>query len=301
MKYIFIINGREDKKFILPQVQSQLESLSSPPEYDIYVTRGRGDATRHVRLYNDFHPGEIVCFVACGGTGTVNEVASGIVGFEGKSLAVLAYGESNDFIKNFPGRDFKSISAILGGEDKDIDIIKCNDDYAINTAHFGFDAFTAFEADGYISDRKSKPYIRGLIKSVLFHRFNRFKVLADGKKISGHLILLCLAGNGRYCGNMFCAAPKAELDDSLMDICLIKGISLLRFALMLPSYIKGTHIESFISRGAVKYVQCRKMEVFSKDLLLTCLDGEVSGSRHFSLKILGKAIRLRLPSTNNNI
>ncbi len=106
MHYIFVINGREDKRWIADEVDRQIRQLGSSLDYEIYTTSGAGDGTRFTRIYCDLHPNARVCFVACGGTGTLNEVASGLAGFKGKSLALLAFGTTNDFTKNFPDRDF---------------------------------------------------------------------------------------------------------------------------------------------------------------------------------------------------
>ena len=104
MKYIYIINGRADK---LPQYKELYEQLKQHAHpYDIYTTLGVGDATRYVRVYCDLHPQEKVCFVACGGLGIINEVASGLVGFQEKQMAIIAIGgKTGDFLVNYPGRD----------------------------------------------------------------------------------------------------------------------------------------------------------------------------------------------------
>ena len=115
MHYIFIINGREDKAFIEEDLTRQIREYGPGLDYEIYKTRGVGDGTRFVRIYCDLHPAAKVCFVACGGSGTMNEVVSGMVGSTGKTLAILAYGETNDFLKCFPDRDFTSLSRMLNG------------------------------------------------------------------------------------------------------------------------------------------------------------------------------------------
>ena len=76
MYYIFIVNGREDKGHILEDLNRQIQEVGVGLDYEIYRTRGVGDGTRFVRIYCDLHPAAKVCFVACGGSGTMNEVAS---------------------------------------------------------------------------------------------------------------------------------------------------------------------------------------------------------------------------------
>ena len=122
MYWIFVVNGREDKRFIEVDLQKQLTGTGI--EYEIYRTQGEGDATRFVRIYCDFHPEDEVCFVACGGNGTLSEVAGGVVGTRNKSVAMLAYGATSSFSCYFPGRNFRSVKDLIAGETRQSDIIR---------------------------------------------------------------------------------------------------------------------------------------------------------------------------------
>lgn len=110
MKYIFIVNGRSDKDFIIPDLDRQIKETELP--HEIFVTGGPGEGTRYVSLYCDFHPKDEVCFVACGGSGTANEVISGVSSCKNKDnkyVAFMAYGGTNDFTKCYPDLDFLNL------------------------------------------------------------------------------------------------------------------------------------------------------------------------------------------------
>ena len=145
MLYYFIINGRED---IRARADALLDAQLG--QYDIdyrkYYTEGVGDGTRMVRMYCDLYPRDEVCFVACGGSGTVNEVASGIAGSTGKSMAILAFGETNDAVKYWPDRNFNDLGRILEGDNVKVDLIKAGNSYCFNVINVGFDAMVAYDA-----------------------------------------------------------------------------------------------------------------------------------------------------------
>lgn len=299
MKYIYIINGRADKA---PKYKELFEQLKLYPHaYDIYTTVGEGDATRYVRVYCDLHPNEEVCFVACGGDGTINEVASGIVGFPDKQMAVLFIGGSTaDFLAYYPSRDFCSVKAMLEGTTKAIDIIKVNDSYSINVCDFGFDSTVAAHANDLIANgvKAHKAFRRGVVKALLTSRFNRIKVVVDGKRISRGLMLLCTLANGVQVGGEFRCAPNAKNDDGLIDVCYIRAMSLLRFLIIMPVYRNGEHLTHESFKRKVIYRQAREVVVSSKDIINVCLDGEILPGSVFNIKIMPKAVTLRLPQNN---
>jgi len=299
MKYIYIINGRADK---VPKYKELFEQLKQcPHSYDIYTTLGEGDATRYVRVYCDLHPSEEVCFVACGGDGIVNEVASGIVGFQDKQMAILFIGGSTaDFLECYPGRDFRNVKAMLEGTTQSVDIIKVNDSYSINVCNFGFDSTVASRANDLIAKGMEghKAFRRGVAYALLTSRFNRIRVVVDGQPIKHRLLLLCTLSNGVQVGGEFRCAPNAKNDDGLIEVCYLRTMSLLRFLFTLNSYRKGEHLTHKFFKHKVIYRQAREVVVSSKDLIDISLDGEIIPGSIFNIKILPKAISLRLPQIN---
>ena len=298
MRYIFIVNGRNDyRDRITREVESQISSLKLK-DSTIYSTRGQGDATRYVRVHCDLHPKDEECFVACGGSGTTNEVLSGIMGFEHKRMAILTFGATNDFTKCFPERDFNSVAGILNGEIFRSDVIKANDYYSLNVINVGFDAHVAMMANSYIQEglEGSKAYSRAVLVSLLTERVNRASIEVDGKRFGGRTFLLCNFANGRYCGGQFLCAPDAKLDDGLMDICRFRPMSLLSFLVCIHYYRKGEHLTNPFCRRRLKWCRAAKARVSLRNsLVFLSLDGESAASRDFCIEVLPKAVEIVLP------
>ena len=142
-------------------------------------------AIDHVRDYCKANPDQETCFVACGGDGTINEVATGMVGAKNKHLAVLAYGSGNDFIKYYPGKDFLSVADLVKGTAHKIDILKVGQDhYSINVCNFGFDSVVASTANKLSRKGNKNPYRWGIVKAIFCGRFNSIQVKADGELLN---------------------------------------------------------------------------------------------------------------------
>lgn len=307
MKYIYIINGRADKA---PQYQEFFDQLKEIPHpHEVYTTLGEGDATRYVRLYCDLHPEEEVCFVACGGNGIINGVASGLVGYiycgepaarqcKNKTIAILYFaGATEDFIINFPDCNFCSIRDMLDGTVTPTDIIQVNDSYCLNVCNIGFNSKVASRANELVAKGKSahEAYTRGVINAIITSRFNHIKVMVDGERIARGPMVLCTFANGRRVGGEFNCAPNAEVDDGLMDVCYFRAMSLLRLLMLIPLYRSGQHIGSRAGKNRVLFRQAREVLISSKDLIDIYLDGEQLPGSQFQLKILPGALPLRLP------
>lgn len=307
MKYIYITNGRADKATQYQDFFQQLKDI--PHLHEVYTTLGEGDATRYVRLYCDLHPDEEVCFVACGGNGIINGVASGLVGYmrsgdpvaercKNKTMAILYFGgATEDFIINFPGRNFRSVKDMLDGTVTPTDIIQVNDSYCLNVCNIGFNSKVASRANELVAIGKSahQAYTRGVINAFLTSRFNHIKVTVDGKRIARGSMVLCTVANGQRVGGEFNCAPNAKVDDSLMDVCYFRAMSLLRLLMLFPLYRSGKHIGSRPGKKRVLYRQAREVTISSKDLIDIYIDGEQLPGSQFHLKILPGALPLRLP------
>lgn len=293
MYWIFVINGREDKRFIDDELKPQLEGCDI--KYELYHTKSEGDATRFVHIYCDFHKDDEVCFVACGGNGTLCEVVSGVIGSEHKSVAMLAYGATSSFSSYFPGRNFRSVRDLLEGETVKSDVIKCNNDYSINVANFGFDSMSAFFGDLYILEGKSNPYLRGTLRALLFNRVNNFRIIVDGERMSRGLTMMCAVANSKYYGEFYKCAPDAVIDDGYFDVVVARFCPLLVFFLLFNKFKDGSYVNSRLARMVFKFRRGRHVEASSRNLIYLCADGETTASRHFDIDLLDKAVTLCIP------
>lgn len=294
MQYIFIINGRDDKSSIRPEIEKQLAGMDF--HYEIYMTAGIGDATRYVNLICDLYPKIEHCFIACGGSGTASEVAAGIVNRENKYMAVMRFGITNDFVKCFPGRDFNSIRALLKGTMTKIDALKVNESYAINVINIGMDAMVAYFGEIYHAAGYKDGFKRALARAVLGHRINRVRVEADGRVLSRKYIMQATLGNGKICGGEYLCAPRAILDDGLMEVCVFKTMPLLTLLRILPKYRNGQHLDDAFSMRHLRYMRAKHVELSSDGLIYLSLDGETIISNHFNIDVLDRAVNLILPA-----
>lgn len=296
MLYYFIINGRSDiREKVDAVLDAELPKVGI--QYRKYYTKGVGDGTRFVRLNCDLHQKEVTCYVACGGSGTANEVASGIVGFPTKLMGFLAFGETNDTAKYWPDRCFSDVKGLVDGTPEKVDIIKIGDNYALNVINVGFEGAVAYGAAMKIDEGMpaTKAYRDSIVRSVLSHRLNFIRITADGKRLNRRAIMSCPIGNGIWCGGQYRCCPNAINDDGLMEVIVMRPMLLLSFVILLSNYTKGTHLVNRFCRKRINYCQARHVELESRDLIYVCLDGETYASTKFSLDVLPGAINFILP------
>ena len=303
MHFIFIIKENDAPFAVRKGLEQRLHEFDSllrqrGDSYDIYSVEGEGDGARYARIYNDLHPNEKVCFVACGGETMVNEVASGIVGFDGKSMAILSLDEDVcGFTACYPQLDFTNLGAILQGSFHNVDIIKVNDSYSLNVCSIGFDA--TISKRFHLQKLTQKHRWLAMWEAVAFSRFNRVNVVADGFKLGRKRMLSCTIANGCCENHGAKCAPQAHNDDGLMEVCYVKPMSLLRLLYAFPRYFKGEHLGN---RHLSRFLICRqakKVVIDSKDLIEITVDGEILPGVHFEVEMLPRAVQLLLPQSSD--
>lgn len=300
MHYCFIINNEAKKSANAPLILKQIEEIETPFDYEIYKTTAVQTAVSFVTDYCQNKPDEETCFVACGGDGTINEVSTGMMrGGAGKNkhLAVLSYGSGNDFIKYYPGKDFRSISDLLAGTAHDIDIMKVNEDnYSINICNFGFDAVVCTIANRLTRKGWNNVYRWGIVYAIFCARFNRIDVWSDGEKITKKRMLLCTLGNNNHVGGEFFCSPRAKNDDGLIEVGLCKCTTLLGFLSVMGPYRNGTHMDNPKYSHLFTYRQARNIRVHSAKPVELCLDGEMLPGQDFEISIIPQAVSFIIPA-----
>lgn len=297
MKHIFLYNPAAGQG----EIRASLEAAVAQRENcEFYVTRGPRDATMYIQKRIAAEPDEKLCFVACGGDGTINEVASGVVGHENACFTVYPCGSGNDFVKVFGGRErFLDLDALLAAEPAPIDILKVDDRWCINVFSFGFDTGVLKT----MNNVKRKPlmggkraYYVGIVDALMKSMKTGCTITVDDEPFFSGDILLCTFANAQYVGGSFKCAPRAKVDDGLIEVCLVKPISRLSFVKLIGTYTAGTHLEDPRMKDIVKYTRARKLTVESaKGLLPVSLDGEVIERKRFTVEVVPGGVNFALP------
>ena len=300
MKYVFVVNPHAGETNAEQAIREAVSALPEAEDCEIYVTKGPGDATDFVKTYLDRHPDADVRFIACGGDGTVNEVFSGAATRPGVSVTCYPCGSGNDFVKAFGGAEkFRDIPALLRAGTQPLDLLKVGDRWAHNVVNFGFAttvAITINEERKKTGHGNKNAYTKGVVKALLTAMKNDFTVKADGEVLNpAGKALLCTVANAQYVGGSFRCAPRAKTDDGLIEVCLIRPISRLRFVKILKPYTNGEHLDREDMRDIVVYRQAKKVEVDAPLGFAYSLDGEIVYQSHFTVEIVPAALSLAVP------
>ena len=300
MQYHFIVNPLAGNGTAQETIKSAVDLLPQKDECTVYVTSAPLDATEYVKKTVAQNPGEKLRFIACGGDGTINEVFSGAVGFDNVSVSVYPCGSGNDFVKVFGGSDvFSDIEKIITAPERKMDVLKVDDRYSMNVTNFGFDTTVAIT----INNERAKTghgnknaYTKGVVTALIKSMKNDCKVWADDELLNPTgKALLCTVANGQYVGGSFKCAPRASISDGLMEVCLIKPISRLRFVTILGTYTNGEHLDSEKMKDIVVYRQAKKVHVTAPEGFAYSLDGEIIYSSDFTIEVVPGALNLAVP------
>ncbi len=299
MKHFFVINPAAGRQNSYDSIQQRLESGEFPLEHEIYRTQGPTDATSFIRAYCEAHP-EPVRFYACGGDGTLNEVVNGVVGYPQASVGCYPCGSGNDFVKYYGGSEpFLDLAAQAAAIEEPIDLIRVGKRYAINAAHFGFDSHVAKTMENV---RRKKiiggrnAYTTGVVSALLKGMKNECRVTVDGELLDPEgKILLCTICNGQYVGGSYRCAPRSLDNDGLLEVCLVRPISRVKFVTLIKYYTEGTHLDNPKFQKIIEYRRGAKIEVEAPEGFVYSFDGELISQNHFTVEAVPGAIRFAVP------
>ena len=158
MKHLFIINPAAGSWDHTKQYTAAIvESCNARGlDYRVEVSKAPGECRRITREAGE--TGEEYRVYACGGDGTLNEVASGAAGFPNLAITAYSGGSGNDFVRLFSEpAAFSDLERLLDAKEVTFDMIRCNDDYALNICSVGLDARIGTDVARY----KRLPLLQG--------------------------------------------------------------------------------------------------------------------------------------------
>ena len=254
--------------------------------------------------------------IACGGDGTINEVANGIMlSGEDVELGVLPSGTGGDFRRTIglPNGNREAAMALRDGETRHIDV-----------GHVGFTDHDGNPAERYFLNVSSAGLAANIIKrvkstkafdwlpieslrgkanfavSTLQQVLDLSPVMLkvkfddqDAKKLQ--TIAFCVA-NSRYFGGGMFIAPDAKINDGKLDVINIGDIGTARILLNAYTLYRGTHVDL----TEVNSTTATRIEISSADPNVDIeieTDGELPGRLPAIYSILPDALKVRVLRT----
>lgn len=257
--------------------------------FEVKVTTGPGGAGMLAKEAVD--KGYEFVF-ACGGDGTVNGVASQLVG-TGTALGIIPAGSGNALARTLqiPSDPSEAIGLLKTGTVRKIDAGMACGRYFFTTAGFAFEALLSKKYNEGALARKIRgvaPYYALAFIEFLRFRPDRISLEVDGREVGVAPLILTAANTGQWGGGAF-ISPGAKVDDGLLDFCVVPESGILK-ALELGYKVMKGRVESY------KGFQClRGTEAVIKGRKSTYahVDGEPFGFEgDISISILPASLRV---------
>lgn len=295
MKHLFIINPAAGSRDRTESYSRKIREACDPRglQYEIRVSEAPGCCARLAREAAE--SGEEYRIYACGGDGTLNEVASAAAGYPNVAVTVFSGGSGNDFVKLFdePGAFF-DLERLLDCEEAEFDMIRCNDDLALNICSVGLDARIGTDVANY----KRIPLLHGFRAYAVSTVVNLFRGIAEhyvvevgGETIDREQTFVCVC-NGRFYGGGFNPVPEADPTDGELDVLLVKKVSLLQVPAVIGKYKAGRYKEL---PHLVRHLKTKSIKITCDKVTPINLDGEARFAKEVTMELAQEKLRFFYP------
>jgi len=260
----------------------------------VVETSAPGQATTLVR---DAYAQGYRKFIAVGGDGTSYEVVNGLfpaASNETPTLAFLPLGTGNSFLRDFSDRGVEfAIEALLARRSTPCDVLRLTHKsgvlHYINLLSMGFSADVATLRARRFSGWGEVGYQSSIFISLARFRRRPFPLRVDGSPdVDRRPCLFLTFSNSKFTGGTMMIAPKAEVNDGLIEFVRWGPIGRLGLIRNLPTLYDGTHINHPLAERR----PARRIDFELDAPVDLMVDGEVCTLHCQSLDLLPSALNV---------
>jgi len=311
MKHVFVFdpkafyNQQWKMDNILDNI-GQYFRTQEKPDFSIQFSRYRRNA---IVLIQDeaekAKPGEIIRVYAIGGEEILFDCLNGVAHFPNMELAIVPYGEVNNFLKIFQTDKnddkieiFKDIPALVNSDTLSTDAIRWGVNYALNSCYIGMnssvtkrikDLKSSFNKSSFIIFSKITTFINYILTA--FDKqlaANQYTITIDDLDYSGNYSLIHAANSPYHTGKKT-GVSDATPNDGLLDIALIKSAMPLTTLSSLRRYSNGKRAKNCV------FIQGKTLSVQSKNPMWIQMDNEYIQDTYVNLSIVHNAVQIVAP------
>lgn len=283
-KTCFILNPkagpsqRHDMPALIAQYFGPLE-----PDYAVRLTEYAGHA---VELARTAAAEGFAIVAAVGGDGTVNEVGRGLLGTE-VALGIIPQGSGNGLARHLkvPLELAAALRRLAVPIFSHMDVGVMNGHAFFCTAGLGFDAHVS-QHFALAGSRGLSTYLQVTLREYRRYRPVPVQANLDGQQVNTNCYVLAFANASQYGNNVY-IAPRADLRDGLLDVCLIDELPPLRAFRVSLAMAMGNLPQS----RAAEYFRVPRGRVVAQAPIGFHVDGDYLGhSTEFDIDLLPLAL-----------
>ncbi len=319
---VLIYNPHAGQALVRREMQNVLAYLAqSGWQAQLWETTQAGEATALARRAVQ-RGAEVV--VAVGGDGTLNEVASGMVGADA-ALGVLPVGTTNVWalqmqipaldpispgghiakfvseleeqldeplpINHYRATLLRAARTLVHGRTVAVDVGQIAGRYFLMWAGIGLDAaITQSVPPAEKRALGSWAFVIPTLDTVQEYHSVDVTLTVDDHVLETRTSLIVVSNIQLY-GAVLPLGAKARVDDGLLDVCIFKGEGLLTFVRHALTVLSQRHMQD----PAIEYYQCRRLAVESTHPLPVHADDEPFTQTPVVAQVLPQALQVIVP------
>ncbi|MBO4646273.1 MAG: diacylglycerol kinase family lipid kinase [Bacteroidales bacterium] len=292
-RILFIINpisGTRHSDNIERIARTTLDPTRFDMEFQMTRYKGHG-----AELARDAVTAGVDIVAAAGGDGTMNEVATQLVGTS-TTFALIPHGSGNGmaYHLHIPLHLQKAIRIINDMHVEPVDTCMVNGQHFFSVAGIGFDAKVAFDFN-QDAHRGFSNYFKHILKNYFHYRQVNYKIEYDGKTLLCPAFFITFANSSQWGYNVK-IAPMASLQDGKLDICIVKKPKL--FLKLLNVDLPKLLTSHFDRSNIVKYIQSEHIHIIPQTEEPTYLhiDGDAAGIvQEIDLQVFPQSLKVIVP------
>jgi len=296
-KLIYIVNpisGTRNKSSLQEIIKAK--TVGAGFGFAVYPSVESGDYSFLIPIIKEEHFTDVVI---AGGDGTINQVVNSLRKLK-LQFGIIPCGSGNGlaFSAGIPKNVERALQIVFKGKSQYCDAFLINEAFACMLCGLGFDAQVAYD---FANDPKRglTTYVKKTVSNFFTAKTYSFILSANGKQIKTEALFISIANSNQF-GNNFTIAPKARLNDGLLDIVVMakqnKLLALLQAFRQVGGYNRLQKFEVINENASVIYFQTDKIKIDNPQLAPMHIDGDPAETKKkLSIEILKDSFRLICP------
>lgn len=293
-KILYLVNpisGTSKKDGIKKLVERETAAQGIP--FEMAATNAAGDY--------DFLKEKIVKenftdIVIIGGDGTVNQVTNAFRDLD-ISFGIIPVGSGNGLARAacIPVKPQQSLALVFAGTAKYVDAFLINNQYSCMLSGIGFDAQVAHDF-ATASSRGLMMYTQQSIVNYFKAHPYQFEIVLDNFSFFSDAFFISIANSNQF-GNNFTIAPKAEINDGLLDIVVVQKMNKAKLPFAILKQVRGnnklTQLVDDMTQKNIVYFQTDSLTIKNLKHAPLHIDGEPKETAdEFNITVLKNCFKL---------